>query len=166
MTKQFIEHRPAYFSGFENITHNVNNFDEVLKIPFVKNFSKQDDFYSYAVSIQIEPNYKLTLMALYNWTNEFNGCSLYFVVGYLPNFVLFDVELKEYTDLIARHKPNCWTRKYYANKDLLNYKRPKETIAKVLKELGWYKDDNCGISTYCDCGFNKLNNMENNNKIG
>ena len=47
--KKFIEYRPRYVSGFENKTYKVNTFDEVLEIPFVKNFSEQNGFYSYAV---------------------------------------------------------------------------------------------------------------------
>ena len=37
--KQFIEYRPRYVSGIENQTYTVETFDEVLNIPFVKNFT-------------------------------------------------------------------------------------------------------------------------------
>ena len=40
MNKEFREHRPGYVTGFENQTYKVGNFDEVLEIPFVKNFSE------------------------------------------------------------------------------------------------------------------------------
>ena len=29
----------------------------------------------------------------------------------------------------------------------------KETLMKVLKELGWERDDRLGIASHCDCGW-------------
>ena len=55
----------------------------------------------------------------------------------------------------AGHKPNCWQRKYKSVKDLLNYDRDKESTMKILKELGWEKDDMRGAAVHCDCGFDK-----------
>jgi hypothetical protein len=155
MDKEFIEHRPSYFSGFENITYKVTNFNEVLEIPFVKRFSEGNEFYSYALSIRFEPEYKLTLMALYDWDDEYNGCKEHWVVGYLPNFIMYQTGLKNYTDLIAGHKPNCWTRKYKGIKDMLGRDRPDESRMKILKEVGWHRDDLVGFIGYCDCGFEK-----------
>lgn len=153
--KQFTEHRPGYFSGFENQTYNVNDFAEVLEIPFVKNFSNDPNFYSYAVSVDTKPEYRLTLMALYDWDEEYNGCKKWYVVGYLPNFVMYETNLKQYKYLVADHKPNCWLKKYNANENLLHTERPKETRLKVLKELGWQKEDTFGVAVHCDCGFKK-----------
>jgi hypothetical protein len=31
--------------------------------------------------------------------------------------------------------------------------RDKETKMKVLKELGWERDDMLGIANHCDCGW-------------
>ena len=95
MNKKFREHRPGYFTGFENQTYNVKDFNEVLEIPFVKNFSESTGFYSYAVSVNTEPEYKLTLMALYNWDDEYNGCKTWLVVGYLPGFIMYETKLKQ-----------------------------------------------------------------------
>jgi hypothetical protein len=155
MDKEFIEYRPSYFSGFENITYKVTNFNEVLEIPFVKKFSEGNKFYSYALSIHLKPEYKLTLMALYDWDDEYNGCKQHWVIGYLPNFIMYQTGLKDYTDLIAGHKPNCWTRKYNSIKDMLGRDRPDESKMKILKEVGWYRDDLIGFIGYCDCGFKK-----------
>ena len=156
--KKFIEHRPSYVSGFENQTYEVKTFDEVLEIPFVKNFSEQNGFYSYAVSVYTGKNlddYKLTLMALYNWDDEYNGCRSWWVIGYLPGFIMYETKLKKYGDLIHSHKPNCWTAKYNGNQHLFGYDRPKESTMKIAKELGWQRDDFFGIADYCDCGFSK-----------
>jgi len=153
MSKQFREHRPGYFTGFENQSYDVKDFNEVLQIPFVKNFSEDKGFYSYAVSVITEPEYRLTLMALYNWDDEYNGCKTWLVVGYLPGFIMYETKLKKYQDLICGHKPNCWTRKYRGNEEMLGIDRPMESTMKILKELGWEKDDCFGIVNYCDCGL-------------
>lgn len=153
MSKKFIEHRPAYFTGFENKTYNVDNFEQVLEIPFVKFFSDSPGFFSFALSVETNPNYKLMLMALYDWDEEYNGCKRWVVVGHLPGFVMYETKLKNYIDFIAGHKPNCWTRKYVGSKDLLGIDRPNESKLKILKELGWHRDDFFGIVNHCDCGF-------------
>lgn len=157
--KQFKEHRPGYFSGFENQTYNVNDFAEVLEIPFVKGFSQHANFYSYAVSVDTNPElpayYKLTLMALYDWDEEYNGCKTCWVVGYLPGFIKYETELKAFENLIADHKPTCWLKKYQANENLLDSERPEKTRLKVLKELGWQREDTFGIAVHCDCGYKK-----------
>lgn len=152
-SKEFREHRPAYFSGFENHVYSVDTFSEVLEIPFVKTFSESKGFYSYAVSVDTKPEYRLTLMALYNWDDEYNGCTSWWVCGYLTGFSKSDTSLKNYEDLRSNHKPNCWQNKYYGCKHLLGYDRPKESQMKILKELGWHKDDTTGIAVYCDCGY-------------
>lgn len=156
--KKFIEYRPRYVSGFENKTYKVNTFDEVLEIPFVKNFSEQNGFYSYAVSVDTGKkldDYKLTLIALYHWDDEYNGCRSWWVIGYLPGFIMYETKLKKYGDLIHSHKPNCWTAKYNGNQHLFGYDRPHESMMKIAKELGWLRDDLFGIADYCDCGFSK-----------
>lgn len=147
--KRFREHRPSYFSGFEDKCHTFNEFDEILALPFVENFAKRSGFYSYALSRGDED---LALMALYDWDDEYNGCKKWFVVGFLEGFT---PKLKFYQDLIAGHKPNCWIRKYQGNKDLLGYDRPDETVMKILKELGWHRDDMLGVACHCDCGYDK-----------
>lgn len=155
MNKEFREHRPSYVTGVENQIYKVENFNEVLEIPFVEHFSKGKGFYSYAVSVDTEPEYRLTLMALYNWDDEYNGCKTWWVVGYLSGFVKYETRLKKYQDLIHGHKPNCWTRKYEGNEDILGMDRPSESKIKILKELGWERDDQLGIANYCDCGLKK-----------
>jgi hypothetical protein len=155
MNKEFREHRPGYFTGFENQTYDVKDFNEVLEIPFVKKFSEGKGFYSYAVSVDTEPEYRLTLMALYNWDDEYNGCKTWLVVGYLPGFIMYETKLKKYEDLIHGHKPNCWTRKYIGNKDMLGWDRPEESKMKILKELGWERPDLLGYANYCNCGLKK-----------
>jgi hypothetical protein len=155
MSKGFREHRPGYFTGFENQTYEVENFNEILEIPFVKKFSEGKGFYSYAVSVDTKPEYSLTLMALYDWDEDYNGCKTWWVVGYLSGFIKYETKLKKYEDLTRSHKPNCWTRKYNGNEDLLGIDRPKESKMKILKELGWERNDEFGVAVYCDCGLKK-----------
>jgi len=156
MPKKFIEHRPSYFTGYENNEYVVEDFKQVLDIPFVKNFLSVPGFYSFALSIDTQTTYKLQLMALYDWDDEYNGCKKWYVVGLLPGFIMFETGLKKYGDLICGHKPNCWVRKYSANKDMLGIGRPQESVMKILKELGWHRDDVLGIANHCDCGLTKL----------
>jgi hypothetical protein len=66
---------------------------------------------------------------------------------------MYETKLKKYEDLIWGHKPNCWTRKYQGNREMLGMDRPDESKMKILKELGWERDDQFGIVNYCDCGF-------------
>ena len=160
--KKFIEYRPGYVTGFENKEYQVSAIAEVFEIPFVKHFSEKSKFYSYAASVytgkSIE-DYKVTLMALYDWNEEYNGCSSWWVVGYLPGFILYETKLKNYEDLICNHKPNCWNIKYQGNKHLFGNDRPEESRMKIAKELGWYRDDFFGIAAYCDCGFEKIKSL-------
>ena len=154
MSKEFIEHIPCYVSGVENKTYKVTNFAEVLEIPFVKKFSEKKTFYSYAISVDASlDKYKLTLMSVYDWNDEYNGCTGWWVIGYLPGFVMYETELEKYQDLIAGHKPNCWTRKYSSNKSMLGTGRPIESKMKILKELGWKRNDEFGVAVHCDCGY-------------
>ena len=157
MEKKFIEHRPGYFTGFENKEYVVNTFDEVLEIPFVKNFSQSKGFYSYAVDVsrKSHDDYKLTLMAMFDWDEEYNGCRTWWVVGYLPGFVKYQTNLNDWKDIKASHKPNCWIRKYDSCKDILGIDRDSNVKMKIVKELGWPKDDMFGIAVHCDCGWEK-----------
>jgi hypothetical protein len=151
--KKFIEHRPNYVTGFENKEYFVKTFQEVLEIPFVKRFSENEKFYSYAVDVDTKPGYRLTLMAMYDWNDEYNGCNEWWVVGYLPGFIMYETELKQWTNIKSGHKPNCWTRKYKSCEDMLGNGRDDIIKMKMLKELGWGKDDIYGIANHCDCGF-------------
>jgi hypothetical protein len=154
--KQFIEHIPNCISGVNNKVYDVNTFKEVLDIPFVRKFSEIANFYSYAISVDTEP-YKLTLMSMSNWVEEYNGCTSWWVIGYLPGFIMYETELKNWLDIKAEHKPNCWMRKYNSISDLLGFDRPIENRMKILKEVGWNKNDTYGVANYCDCGWKEFN---------
>jgi len=62
---RIIQHRPAYFSGFENEEHEFETISELLNIDFVKNFSDSKDFYKYS----FEPD-RLYLVAEYKEGKE------------------------------------------------------------------------------------------------
>ena len=64
--KKFIERRPAFFSGFENLEYEVNNLDDVLELEWCKNF-KKNDFHCFAKSDD-------KLMALYNFNSDSGKC--------------------------------------------------------------------------------------------
>ena len=163
MSKQFIEHRPNYVTGFDNAVYDVKDFNEVLEIPFVKKFSESEKFHSYAVDVHADlslpnddPNrYRMSLLAMFDWDDEYNGCTVWWVVGQLPNFIMYETNLKSWDDVRAGHKPNCWTRKYNSCKELLGIDRDEESKMKILKELGWKKEDTYGIANTCDCGWDK-----------
>ena len=165
MSKKFIERRPNYFEGFEDKEYEVKTFDEVLEIPFVKRFSASKKFHSYAVSVDCDVKlpiddknrYRMDLMVMLDWNDEYSGCKEWWVIGHLPGFIMYETKLKQWTDIKADHKPNCWSRKYNSCKDLLGSDRDKEVQMKVLKELGWKRDDRFGIANHCDCGWEKTN---------
>jgi len=43
------QHRPAFVTGFENEVVKFNTAEELLEIEFVKNFSRNDNFYRYSL---------------------------------------------------------------------------------------------------------------------
>lgn len=47
---KITQYRPAFFDGFKNDVVSFNMKKELLEIPFVKNFSNDDDFSHYAIS--------------------------------------------------------------------------------------------------------------------
>jgi hypothetical protein len=68
------QYRPAFFDGFKNEDRPFKSTKELLKIPFVKNFSADKDFFQY--SIEKEPS-ETTLMA------EFKKGYEWLVVGFI-----------------------------------------------------------------------------------
>lgn len=44
------QHRPAFFEGWENETIQFDTLEELLAIPWVKNFSAHGNFHQYSVS--------------------------------------------------------------------------------------------------------------------
>ena len=44
------QYRPAFFEGFENETVQFNTLEEMLAIPWVKNFAANPDFYRFSIS--------------------------------------------------------------------------------------------------------------------
>ena len=127
-----------------------------MEIPFVKRFSESPNFYSYAVDVNCnERGYNMDLMAMSNWDEEFNGCRNWWVVGHLPGFIMYETKLKRWGDIVAAHKPNCWLRKYSGCSDILGIERDDKVKMKILKELGWKRDDTFGIAATCDCGWDE-----------
>lgn len=66
------QHRPAFFEGFDNATVEFNTLEELLAIPWVKNFSTIKGFHRFSVS----DNH---LMAEYRMGRE------WWVVGFLKD---------------------------------------------------------------------------------
>jgi hypothetical protein len=74
---------PNFFSGFEETEHEVNSKEELLEIPWIKNYSTIPNhmgvYYSPNDS-KFEPNAPDYLMSL---VRDENGKVIYFVVGYI-----------------------------------------------------------------------------------
>ena len=64
------QYRPAFFTGYENETVEFTSTEELLEIGFVKNFSRNDNFYRYSLSDN-------ALMA------EYEDGRKWWVVGYI-----------------------------------------------------------------------------------
>lgn len=68
------QHRPAYFTGFNNEVVSFTTTDELLAIPFVAGFRDLDGFHRHSVS---RDGVRLMLMA------ELNDGRKWWVIGYL-----------------------------------------------------------------------------------
>jgi len=73
------QHRPAYFTGFDNETVQFETADQLLAIGFVCNFRTVENFHRFSVALS-EFNGAL-LMA------EYNDGKKWWVVGYLKDDV-------------------------------------------------------------------------------
>lgn len=69
---EITQYRPAFFEGFENETVDFDNLEDLLKIPFVANFTTNRGFNRFSVSGQM-------LMA------EYHNGKKWLVVGYIKN---------------------------------------------------------------------------------
>lgn len=67
---RITQHRPAYVEGFENITVEFDDYESLVRIPFVKRFADSTGFSYFAVSGNC-------LMAIYKDGFE------WWVVGYI-----------------------------------------------------------------------------------
>jgi hypothetical protein len=45
------QYRPAYFSGYTNEKIEVNSFDELMDISWIKNWGKHKGFYRYSIAV-------------------------------------------------------------------------------------------------------------------
>jgi hypothetical protein len=70
------QHRPNFFSGFENKIKSFETLEELLAIDFVQNFANQDNFHQFSVE-----EIGNMLMA------EYDGGATWYVVGYFSNDV-------------------------------------------------------------------------------
>lgn len=71
------QYRPSFFSGYENQTNCFETLSQLLNIQWVQEFSKEDNFYKYSISLakSYEENHKL--MA------EYDNGSVWWVVGFI-----------------------------------------------------------------------------------
>ena len=69
------QHRPAYFTGFENEVVHFTTAEDLLRIPFVANFRTLEQFHRY--SLWIEDGRPVGLMA------ECDEGRRWFVVGFI-----------------------------------------------------------------------------------
>ena len=71
------QHIPNYFEGFDPKESEFDTKEELLKIPWVKNWSKEHTFYQFSLSIHEIDHTKALLMA------ELEKGTEWWVVGYL-----------------------------------------------------------------------------------
>lgn len=80
---RITQHRPNYFSGFENAVVDFETKDDLFNIPFVKNFTTIDDFYQFS---QTKISDRPILIA------EYKNGETWWVVGYMD----FPVDIVEW----------------------------------------------------------------------
>lgn len=145
------------YKGGAPETYEGLSIEEILELETVKWHSKRSNFYGFFTTGHSERDTPLKLMALYDWSDEFNGCMRWNVVGYLYGYIQAFTGLKIYNSFKASHKPTCWIRKYNSCSDLMNTYHFPEKAMKIAKELGWERDDFMGIANTCTCGFETAN---------
>lgn len=45
-----LQYRPAFFEGFKNERADFDTVEELMKVPFVKGFSEDENFFRFSVS--------------------------------------------------------------------------------------------------------------------
>lgn len=68
------QHRPPYITGFENADVEFNSVDELLNIPFVKNFKEDVNFHRFSLSL--EGNWPMLVA-------EYSEGHVWYVVGHI-----------------------------------------------------------------------------------
>lgn len=76
MPRTIKQHRPAFFSGFENEVVSFDTLEELLAIPFVANFAQDMDHPFHRFSIDGDGR---TLMA------EYDDGYVWWVVGFIDD---------------------------------------------------------------------------------
>jgi hypothetical protein len=90
-----IQHRPGFFSGFQNETKQFSTLEELLAIPFVANFKEDDmQFHQFSASkYSDKEGYEYSLIA------EYKKGYVWYVVGYMDESDI----IKQLPEFIAKY---------------------------------------------------------------
>lgn len=74
------QHRPNFFSGFEQEKNTFSNTKELLNIEWIKNFTKHNNFYRFSLDRDYS---KLSNIPLHLLMAEYNDGFEWWVVAYI-----------------------------------------------------------------------------------
>lgn len=96
---------PNYFSGFEETEHEVKTLKDVKEIDWVKQWSEDDMFHSYAGSDNL-------LMTVMMYDEKYGGCKSWWVIGHIIDGTAEDLGLKHYMEYSGHHLDDCEKSKF------------------------------------------------------
>jgi hypothetical protein len=109
------QRRPNYFDGFEDEEANINTLEELKLISFVQNAINYKGFYGLFNSKSSFPDAPDILMALYNYDEKYNGCKIWWAIGYIFGDGN-SLGLEEYSKYIGDHLDDCPQKIYQHDK--------------------------------------------------
>jgi len=118
MSKFKIRRRyPNSFSGFEETEHNIDTREELVQIDWVKDMINNPNHHSLAIDKE-DGGYDRphSLMTVTHYDEEYGGCKLHWVVGYIWGDDIDDLELPEWTTMVGDHKEGCPQKKWQHDK--------------------------------------------------
>ena len=130
-----------------------DTIEELLTLKDVKWNSDRPDFYEFALAPDSYNSGRIGLMSMNDRTDEYGGCSRWWLVGDINGSSVEELGLPLWKDRVTNHKPDCWHHKYLSIMHMLDYRKPSDFNMKFLKDAGWHKDDSKGCAAYCDCGY-------------
>jgi hypothetical protein len=114
MSKFRIKRRyPNYVSGFEETENEVDTIEELKEIDWVKKMINNPNHHSLAIDKEERrDDIPHSLMTVTHYDEEYGGCKLHWVVGYIWGDDVDDLGLPEWTTMVGNHKEGCPQKKW------------------------------------------------------
>lgn len=103
---------PNFVSGFDETEHTVYSMEELLEVDWIKHITDGESFHKLAIGREEREDIPDTLMVVTHYDQEYGGCKLWWVIGYVLEG---DLDLPEWTTLVGDHKDGCPQKKWQHN---------------------------------------------------